>query len=109
MTTLTTTSRGARHAVTQLIFNMRNLNNILYNRVILDENSTKLIFFYYICTKIRLSMTLQKWIEDRAIHGFPTFLLRMLGLLTCALQNRFFKMNFPDLVQTGLKDKIFNY
>ena len=41
--------------------------------MILDENSTKLIFFYYICTKIRLSMTLQKWIEDRAIHGFPTF------------------------------------
>ncbi len=30
-------------------------------------------------------------------------------LLTCALQNRFFKMNFPDLVQTGLKDKTFNF
>ncbi len=27
----------------------------------------------------------------------------------CALQNRFFKMNFPDLVQTGLKDKTFNF
>jgi hypothetical protein len=46
--------------------------------VILDENSTKLIFLYYICTKIT-SMTLQKWIEDRAIHGFPTFSVEDVG------------------------------
>ena len=48
-----------------------NLEIIFYkNRVILDENSTKLIFFFIIFAP---------------------------------------KLNFPDLVQTGLKDKIFNY
>ncbi len=30
------------------------------------------IFFIIFAPKL-LSMTLQKWIEDRAIHGFPTF------------------------------------
>gem|GEM_PF-2851599 len=30
------------------------------------------VFFIIFAPKL-LSMTLQKWIEDRAIHGFPTF------------------------------------
>ena len=55
------------------------------------------IFFIIFVPKV-LSMTLQKWIEDRAIHGFPTFSVedvRAAGLCSSEqiLQNELYRQD----------------
>ena len=64
-------------------------------RVFFRRKQYKANIFFVIFAPKLLSMTLQKWIEDRAIHGFPTFSVEDNRKIVSKSAETVLKNNFP--------------